>query len=46
MSKYFEVIVFGHARAQDNFSYRANRFSDVGAIMIISCAAYPFQNFI
>jgi hypothetical protein len=38
MSKYFEVLVFGHGLSQDSFSYRANRFADVGAIVIISCA--------
>jgi hypothetical protein len=44
MSKYFEALVFGHALSQDSFSYRAIRFADVRAIVIISCAAYIFQN--
>jgi hypothetical protein len=43
MSNYFEALVFGHALSQDSFSYRAIRAADVRAIVIISCAAYPFR---
>jgi hypothetical protein len=45
MSKYFEVLVFGHVLSQDVFSCRAIRFADVSAIVIISCAFLCISKF-
>ena len=45
MSKYLEVLVFGHVLSQDVFSYRAIRFADVSAIVIISCAFLCISKF-